>query len=82
MDSAQSLRTVLEYCYSALLHFLLDLWLTLSYLPYFFLQTPDEIGLRTRRLAEQNDDWVYMTVQTGDGAIQERFMNVNPAPPG
>lgn len=81
MDSAQSLRLALEYCY-ALLRFLLELWLNLSYLRYFLFQTPDEIGSKTRRLAEKHDEWVYMTVHTDDGAIQERFMNVNPAPPG
>lgn len=58
-----------------------ELWLTLAHTPYLFCRTPDELGTQTRKLFDTDDDWVYVTVRTGVGAVDEPYMKVNPIPP-
>lgn len=84
MAFAQRARTLLSYplrlCY-LLLHFLREIWLFCLDLPFFFCEGPDEIAARTRKFAEERDEWVYRTVETGSGQIHERYMNGNVTPP-
>lgn len=82
MSIIRASQAVLQHYYTAFLQSLLDLWLAFLYLPYLCRRTPDEIGSIARKLAEERDDWVYLTVETQDGSIQERFMRTKPAPPG
>ncbi|KIP09042.1 hypothetical protein PHLGIDRAFT_126633 [Phlebiopsis gigantea 11061_1 CR5-6] len=77
-------RTLLSYplrlCY-IVLHFLREIWLFCCDLPFFLCGAPDEIAARTRKSAEERDDWVYLTVETDSGQIEERYMNGNVTPP-
>lgn len=66
---------------STLFRLLKELVPTIRHVPYLLRQTPDELAALARSRLESRTLERFVSIQTGTGIIQERYLGVDDQPP-